>query len=123
MTAAVRNESVMDEKIVELLQHLTNKFANTGKVCDMCQWIQYAAFDIIMDMVYLILQDLQYWLTIFLDVFSRPRLSSKWRRHQRIYQITPRHLEYISGCRNIPSHFEIVQHPNYPPSHWSKTNG
>jgi len=60
MTAAIQNESAMDERIVELLQHLTNKFANTGKVCDMAQWIQYAAFDIVMDMVYLIRQDLQY---------------------------------------------------------------
>lgn len=61
MTAAIQNESAMDERIVELLQHLADKFANTGKVCDMSRWMQYAAFDIVMDMVCLIRQDLQYW--------------------------------------------------------------
>jgi cytochrome P450 len=52
MTSVLQMEEYMDVRILEWIDQLKTKFATTGEVCDMGEWVHWLAFDVVMDLAF-----------------------------------------------------------------------
>jgi cytochrome P450 len=52
MTSILQMENYMDVRIQELVQQFKDKFASSGQVCDLADWLHWLAFDVVMDLAF-----------------------------------------------------------------------
>jgi cytochrome P450 len=52
MSSILQMEGYMDIRISELINQLKTKFAATGAVCDLADWMHWLAFDVVMDLAF-----------------------------------------------------------------------
>jgi cytochrome P450 len=52
MSSILQMEGYMDVRITELVTQLKSKFASTGAVCDLADWMHWLAFDLVMDLAF-----------------------------------------------------------------------